>query len=299
MSVNSDVSRREAARPDGGGARPTGGTGPNGAIGAGGLAHRIGVIWRLEALQMLRPGTIAWAIGLAVLPAALLLAVRGLVALEGSADDVFGIPGVVDGVFFALIPGVVCLLGLLFTATSAVQSELENRTWIYLAVRPQAKLAVLLGKYLFAVTWVMAIAVAATCAAAVALAGWIDPGTMVRTVGLSVLSCLAYGGLFLLIGVAFLRVGMVVAIAYTLIVEIVLGGVPAVLNEVTIAYHIRTLFVRGLPVGTFPDGVVATLGAASGSTAAHAALILAMSGLFLGAAVGVLRMRQAAALEPD
>jgi ABC-type transport system involved in multi-copper enzyme maturation permease subunit len=52
-----------------------------------------------------------------------------------------------------LIPQVVCLLGLLLWATPNVHSELEGRTWIYLAVRPDGKAMVLLGKYLTAVAW--------------------------------------------------------------------------------------------------------------------------------------------------
>lgn len=263
------------------------------------LIHRIGVIWRMEALQMLRPGAVAWAVGLASLPGALLLCIRVLTALGGSGEDVFELPGMVDALLFTLIAGLVCLLGLLLTATSAVQSELESRTWIYLAVRPQAKLATLLGKYIFAVTWVMAIAVAATGGAAVVLAGMVGPGTAARTLGFSLLGCLAYGALYILIGVTFLRVGMFVAIAYTLFVEIALGAIPAVVNEATISYHLRSLFLRGLPEGTLPEEIVGTLGDVAGSSIGHVALIVAMALLFLVAAVAMLKMRQAAALEPD
>lgn len=261
--------------------------------------YRIGVIWRLESIQMLRPGAVAWAAGLALLPSILLLGVRTLLALEGPDEEVFELPGMVDAVLYVLIPGVVCLLGLLLTATSALQSELENRTWIYLAVRPRAKLASLLGKYLFSVTWVMAIAVAATVGATVVLAGMVDPGTAFRTIALSLLACLAYGALYLFIGVTFIRVGMVVAIAYTLFVEIALGTIPAVVNEVTISYHLRSLFIRGLPDGTLPNDVTAAIGDASGSGVGHLAWLVGMTLLFLGAATVVLRMRQAAALEPE
>lgn len=267
--------------------------------GLGTLLHRIAVIWRLEALQMIRPGAVVWAAGLALLPSILLVGVRALLALEGSDEEVFELSGMVDTVLYVLIPGVVCLLGLLLTATSALQSELENRTWIYLAVRPQAKLASLLGKYLFAVTWVMAIAVAGTAGTAMVLTGMVGPGTVFRTLALSLLACLAYGALYLFIGVAFIRVGMVVAIAYTLLVEIALGIIPAVVNEVTISYHLRSLFILGLPDGTLPSDVAAALGGASGSGVGHLAWIVGMALLFLGAATTVLRIRQAAALEAE
>jgi ABC-type transport system involved in multi-copper enzyme maturation permease subunit len=61
-------------------------------------------------------------------------------------------------VLFNLIPGLTCVLALMLWATPMVHSELEARTWPYLAVRPGGKTAVLLGKYLSAVAWTIAVA---------------------------------------------------------------------------------------------------------------------------------------------
>lgn len=57
--------------------------------------------------------------------------------------------------FFALIPMLVSMLGTLLCTTPAISAELERRSWVYLAVRPYGGTAVLLGKYLAAVTWVI------------------------------------------------------------------------------------------------------------------------------------------------
>ncbi len=56
-------------------------------------------------------------------------------------------------VLFILIPQVLSMMGLLLWATPIIHTELENRTWTYLAVRPVGKGAVLLGKYMTATVW--------------------------------------------------------------------------------------------------------------------------------------------------
>jgi hypothetical protein len=43
-------------------------------------------------------------------------------------------------------------LRTMLRATPAVSVELERRSWVYLAVRPNGSTAVLIGKYLAAVT---------------------------------------------------------------------------------------------------------------------------------------------------
>ena len=49
---------------------------------------------------------------------------------------------------FALVPMLVSMLGTLLWTTPAISAELERRSWVYLAVRPNGATAVLLGKYL-------------------------------------------------------------------------------------------------------------------------------------------------------
>lgn len=68
----------------------------------------------------------------------------------------FAIPGSIA--LFALIPGLTCVLALLLWATPIIHSEIEGRTWPYLAVRPCGKSSILLGKYLAAVVWTVMVA---------------------------------------------------------------------------------------------------------------------------------------------
>ena len=61
-------------------------------------------------------------------------------------------------ILFALVPMLISMLGTFLWTTSVVSSELERKSWVYLAVRPNGSTAVLLGKYLAAVTWVISAA---------------------------------------------------------------------------------------------------------------------------------------------
>ena len=145
---------------------------------------------------------------------------------------------------FALIPMLVSILGTLLWTTPAVSAELERRSWVYLAVRPNGGTAVLLGKYLAAVTWVIPPALIGLTLA-VAIAGlasfeqsWRVWWTMTRLV---LLSAPAYAAIYLLLGVVLPRRAMVVAVAYTLIFELVISFVPAVINKITVQYRLRSL----------------------------------------------------------
>ena len=61
---------------------------------------------------------------------------------------------------------------------------------------------------------------------------------------LVVLACLAYGAIFVLLGVLFLRRGMLAAVAYTVVFEVAVALIPAVINQFTVQYHLRCLLIR-------------------------------------------------------
>ena len=149
-------------------------------------------------------------------------------------------------VLFFLIPEVVCLMGLLLWATPAISSELEGQTWLYLATRPGGKLSVLLGKYLTAVAWA-ATAGWLGAALSVAIAQPEKPFRLLAVLfALVLLSCMSYGALYLLIGVLSLKRAMVIAVAYTLIMELAVSFVPAVINQLTVQYRLRSLLAHWL-----------------------------------------------------
>lgn len=147
-------------------------------------------------------------------------------------------------ILLGLIPGVITLLGLLLWVTPLVQAELEGRTWGYLAVHPRGRASLLLGKYLTAMAWT-------------GLAGWTSlticiliaqpayPFKLWNALALMVgFSCLGYGALYSLIAVLAQRRAMVIAVAYTLILEFLVSFIPAVINQFTVLFRLRNLFVR-------------------------------------------------------
>lgn len=165
--------------------------------------------------------------------------------------------------FFALIPMLVSMLGTLLWTTPAISAELERRSWVYLAVRPNGGTAVVLGKYLAAVTWVIPPALLGLTIA-VPLAstgdGWRIWWTMVRLLSLS---CPAFGAIYLLLGIVLPRRAMVLAVAYTLIFELVIAWVPAVINKLTIQYRLRAILVQWCDLsdlGVRESGVLALIG---------------------------------------
>ncbi|WP_373650623.1 ABC transporter permease [Schlesneria sp. DSM 10557] len=168
--------------------------------------------------------------------------------VERDAD----VPGVSDDMWvelcvwllFALVPMLVAMLGTLLWATPAVSAELERRSWVYLAVRPHGGTAVLLGKYLASVTWVIPPAILGLTVS-VLLCQFARPEqtlqvwwTMVRLI---LLSAPAYAAIYLLLGVVMPRRAMVLAVAYTLIFELIISFVPAVINKFTVQYRLRSL----------------------------------------------------------
>ncbi len=142
---------------------------------------------------------------------------------------------------YVLVPQVSCMLGLLLWATPAIQAELEGKTWIYICLRPHGKLAVLLGKYCLAVAWAGSASLISSWTLAWLLGKeeWVQLGMTLS--GLSLLASVSYGALYLLVGVAVTKRAMIAALAYSLIVEVLVSLVPATVNQLTISYRLRSL----------------------------------------------------------
>ncbi len=193
---------------------------------------------------------------------------------------------------FILVPDLLCLMGLLLWATPVIHSELEGGTWSYLAVRPGGRAPILLGKYLAAVTWIALCALTSltVCVAVIEPeAGSLRVWSVLA--GLVVLSCLAYGALYVLMGVLFLRRAMVAAVAYTAILEVAAGFVPATINQFTLQYHLRGVGVRWVPelVEEIPNGPLLLSTAPAWQ---HILILLGFTAALLSAAILVLRRRE-------
>ncbi len=194
---------------------------------------------------------------------------------------------------FALIPMLVTMLGTFLWTTPAVSAELERKSWVYLAVRPNGTTAVLLGKYLAAVTWVLPAAMVGLTAAVV-LARTEDAWRIWTTIArLVCLSCPAYAAVYLVLGAMFPKRSMVIAVAYTLVFELIVSFVPAMINKLTVQYRLRALLVHWaeIPIGDRRDfGAMALVG--DEAAWFHVMVLLAYTlALLLGALV-LIRWRE-------
>lgn len=200
------------------------------------MLHATAQVIRFEALRTRTGGRLAIWLGLAVFPTLLMLLMRSQ-APQDIASDQYAI------VVYYLVVQVGCLLGLLLWATPAIGSELESQTWIYLSMRPNGKIAVLLGKYTVAAAWTASAGIVS--AIGVSCAGPVDEPFRLAIVliALVVMASLCYAALFVFIGAAIASRATVVAVVYTLLFEGLLSNVPATINQLTVCYRLRALLV--------------------------------------------------------
>ncbi|MCH7729396.1 MAG: hypothetical protein IH991_23410 [Planctomycetes bacterium] len=150
-------------------------------------------------------------------------------------------------IFVWLIPQVICLLALLLWVSPAVHTELEGKTWGYLAVRPDGRSALLFGKYLTGVIWAtLACLVGLTLAVSVAVGFerlrnpvqfWVIFAVLV------LLASFGYGAVFSLVGALFHRRAMVISVTYSIFSEFVLTNIPGavIVKQFTFSFHFKNL----------------------------------------------------------
>ncbi len=194
------------------------------------------VVW-FEWRRAFTISRLAWMLSLMAFPPGLLFLVNMAARNEPRVE-------VVSILIFILCACVVCMMSVFLWATPVLSSELEGRSWVYLAVRPYGPIAVLIGKYLVAVSWAVPVGlVSATLSVFVFNAE--DRGHLIAVhSGLVLLSCLAYSALFLLIGVIAPKKCMVAGIIYTIIFEVAFALIPAAVNMLTVQYRLRCLLIR-------------------------------------------------------
>ncbi|MFO7902198.1 MAG: hypothetical protein R6U98_06035, partial [Pirellulaceae bacterium] len=115
--------------------------------------------------------------------------------------------------------------------------------WGYLAVHPRGRASLLLGKYLTAIVWT-ALAGCTSLTICILIAQPVYAFRLWSSLLLIIgFAAFAYGALYSLIAVFVQRRAMVIAVAYTLILEFLVSFVPAVINQFTVLFRLRNLFV--------------------------------------------------------
>ena len=166
---------------------------------------------------------------------------------------------------FLTYPQTICLLLALFYGTSVLGSELGGKTLTYLFTRPLPRWRFVVGKYLGIVTAV----IIPTCLSV--LASWLILGAeggaaqilalLIATAG----ALLGYNALFVLFGFLVPRRAMIVALLYGIVFELALSFVPALVNQFTVTYYLRSVVVEMLDL-EIPREAVRVVGGASIST---------------------------------
>ncbi len=196
---------------------------------------------------------------------------------------------------FALVPMVTAMLGTFLWATPAVSAEIERGSWTYVAVRPGGRTALILGKYLAAVTWVLPAAMVALTASSLIVdaSGRFETWRVIAQI--TCLAVPAYAAVYLVLGTLFIKRSMVVAVAYTLIFEFGVSMVPAVINKLTVQYRLRALLVdwAQIPVSHTTDGM-ATIRSLLGDASPgwHVGVLVVYTAACLVAAVVLVRTRE-------
>lgn len=205
---------------------------------------------------------------------------------------------------FVLLPSVVTMLATFLWSAPAIASELEGRSWAYIATRPHGPVSVLLGKYAIGVVW----GLSATMTALVVslLIADIPEGFFYLFWPLAltiVLSTPAYGAIYALIGTIAPRRAMVVSVAYTIVLEGFISflpafGTPALVSRLSVQYPIRSIIVRALRLEELDDiGELSRFIVPDPNLAIEVVSVLAITIAALVAAVWVLQNQELTAAD--
>ncbi len=142
---------------------------------------------------------------------------------------------------------IVAMLALLLWATPNVYSELEGKSWIFIASRPRGRMALFLGKYLSAVVFSVLVCFVAI-SMCLAIRTYVPPATMINPLptwagmmGTAVVGCMVYSAVFSLIGTLFQKRAMVFGAAYVILFEIVVANIPAMISQFTVRFHLQAI----------------------------------------------------------
>ena len=233
--------------------------------------------------SLTRQRIVLWVL-LAVFPS-LLLSLMLFDESAGLSDEL------IIGVLYVLVPQLTCMLSLLLWMTPAIQSELETSAWPYLAVRPRGRRAVVIGKYFNAVLWTI-ITMGVSLSLAIMVA---QPLHLTKTFAvlfaIGTLSAFGYGTLYALIAVIIPQRAMIMSLAYTLVIEYVIGFVPAIINHVTFSFRLRVLFIDWMGWSNMPQGASAIM-SSDQHAIVHLFMMLVLMAIFTASTMYILNRRE-------
>ncbi len=171
--------------------------------------------------------------------------VRTIDSDDGEVQEVVGIIQSFTPFAIVFLVSLVCLLSLLLWATPNVYSELEGKSWSFIASRPGGRVSIFLGKFLasFIVSYAIALASMSLCVlVADRIINLPDPKTLwLALAGIYFLACFVYGAIFSTLGTLFYKRAMVIGAGYLIGSEIFLASIPAVISKLSMRFHLQQL----------------------------------------------------------
>ena len=163
--------------------------------------------------------------------------------------------------FVIILVALITVLSLLLWATPIVYTEIEGKSWVFLASRPFGRISVYLGKYLAAVVFTTVVtSISVSLCVAVATAFDLLENPFRSWACLCIIFAIAsfvYGAIFSLIGTLLFKRSMVLAVGYMIVWEGIIANFPAIINRLTMRYHLQSLAIEWLgyyvPGGMFPE----------------------------------------------
>ncbi|MFT4538223.1 MAG: ABC-type transport system involved in multi-copper enzyme maturation permease subunit [Planctomycetota bacterium] len=195
------------------------------------------------SLRQMLGGKKIWILGvflsLPILLLAVILIASGFDFPENESIDVEGYA--MSAFLYIMYPQSLCILASLLYGASLLAGEIEDKTLTYLFTRAMPRWKVLLGKYV-ATAASLAVATTASMSVAFVLCGmpigvkvWFTLATTITC------ACFTYTALFCLLGLFVPRRAIPIGLIYAVVVEGFLSAVPAVVNELTASYYLRSM----------------------------------------------------------
>lgn len=173
------------------------------------------------------------------IPVLLTVAVRNFGGLTGASQVQSA------GIYlFLLYPLMFSMLLALLYGTAVISAELEAKTLTYLFTRPIAKWKIIVSKYA-AITALLAVSTVVSLVLSWLIlgspGGWgLIGGLVLATLG----AAAVYNAIFAALGTVFLKRAMVIGLIYAVIIEGFLSFVPAVINNLTATYYLRSVVIQ-------------------------------------------------------
>ncbi len=195
------------------------------------------------SLRQMLGGKKIWILGVFLsLPLLLLAVILAASGLDIPDDPDGKIEGFAMSAFlYVMYPQSLCILASLLYGASLLAGEIEDKTLTYLFTRALPRWKVLLGKYL-ATASALSVLTTGSMSVAYLLCGLpVGPRVWCALAATITGACFAYTALFCLLGLFVPRRAIPVGLIYTVVVEGFLSIIPAVVNELTVSYYLRSL----------------------------------------------------------